>query len=597
MAEAITTERFDGIKEAFQILTDCPRVHVYADPNGDKVSREGGRGRDESWRIGLKIGDGHWAELHEMGHVIFDSFGGAEKFLAKFKDERIHTIWNAAEDVRIERLAQRHFDKPIWRHHRQALIDQAESYGMKSLDNLVHMVQGLLYDLPLPLGGTETERKALEYFKEDLIAATRSKDSADTAKIAIRIAHYMDWLDKISAPPRPPEPKTPTDEPGDEPGDAPSSSPDGPPDAEPSDDDDTADGVTGSGTKDHDEEPDSVPSVPDDDVLDVFLKDAPAAPSYDEASEGDLLVTLGKAAKSIHTSDRRFEKNELSKREKALQKLASKGHRVTYGFGDDEPYKAESDDHQIHMLEWNAEDIVLSDASRFVLENAESVGASRSRYTGTPSRKAWRLTYGDAKVFRKPPKHKGKLVCLVDMSGSMGCHCERHNREDRDTHGRPVRSNGWLAWQTVAVLSSRFPDMEVFGFTSSGSKNFIVPVPSRQQPDCLNTQERRTGETGGGNADCASLLWLDEYLGLFSNNSAAIVISDGMPGSPFPLRCGAVSHTKEVAKMMNDKGVSYASVLVRTSDSGLYPSELTTTIEETEDIRNLQEVLDWINQK
>ena len=49
--------------------------------------------------------------------------------------------------------------------------------------------------------------------------------------------------------------------------------------------------------------------------------------------------------------------------------------------------------------------------------------------------------------------------------------------------------------------------------------------------------------------------------------------------------------------MMNDKGISYASVLIRTHDSGLYPSELTTTIERTEDIRNLQEVLDWINQK
>lgn len=217
MAEAITKERFGGIKEAFQILTDCPRVEVYADPDGDKVKRYQSPGRKNvSWRVGMKVGDGHWAELHEMGHVIFDSFGGAERFLSKFDDKRLHTVWNTAEDVRIERLAQRHFDKPIWRHHRQALIDQAESYGMKSLDNLVHMIQGLLYDLLLPLAGNENERKALEYFKDDLIASTRSKDSADTAKIAIRIAHYMDWLDEVSAPPKPPEPVTPTDEPGDD---------------------------------------------------------------------------------------------------------------------------------------------------------------------------------------------------------------------------------------------------------------------------------------------------------------------------------------------------------------------------------------------
>ena len=592
MVEAITMERFEGIKEAFQILTDCPHVSVFADPEGDKVSRSRGS-RTEHWSIGMKIGDGHWAELHEMGHVIFDSFGGAEKFLAKFEDKRIHTIWNAAEDVRIERLAQRHFDKPIWRHHRQALIDQAEGYGMTHLDNLLQMVQGLLYDMPLPLGGTETERKALEYFKDDLIASTRSKDSSATAKIAIRIAHYMDWLDEVSAPPKPPEPTTPTDEPGDDEADTePDTEPgDGPPDGTTDEESEegTSNGYTAGGKKDSDDDDDKVPVVPEDDVIDVFLADD--APVYDESSEEDLLKTLDKAAKSIRERERRAEKkDEDSKRDKALQELASKSHNVTYGFNE-EAYVPESDDHAIHMLEWDTEGIALSESSRFVLENAESAGHGRNRHTGAPSRKAWRLGYGDMKVFRKPPKHKGKLVCLVDMSGSMGCWCENHNYEDDE------QSNGWLAWQTVGVLSSRFPDMEVFGFTSTDYKNYIIPVPSREQPECHNSQYRKGREIGGGNADCASLLWLESYLGLFASSSSAIVISDGMPAGPFPLRCASVGHTQRAAQKMYDDGVSYASVLIRTGDSGLYPSELTTTIYDVEDIRNLQEVLDWINRK
>ena len=70
-----------------------------------------------------------------------------------------------------------------------------------------------------------------------------------------------------------------------------------------------------------------------------------------------------------------------------------------------------------------------------------------------------------------------------------------------------------------------------------------------------------------------------------------------MPAGPFPLRCATLRHTKEVAQRMNDNGVSYASVLIRTDDRGLYPSELTTTINDVEDIRNIQEVLDWVNQK
>ena len=593
MVEAITSERFEGIKEAFQILTDCPHVSVFADPEGDKVSRTRGS-RTESWSIGMKIGDGHWAELHEMGHVIFDSFGGAEKFLAKFDDKRIHTIWNAAEDVRIERLAQRHFDKPIWRHHRQALIDQAEGYGMKTLDNLIHMVQGLLYDMPLPLGGSEIERKALEYFKDDLIASTRSKDSSATAKIAIRIAHYMDWLADVSAPPKPPEPTTPTDEPGDDEDDT-------EPETEPGDgtpcdsSDGELEGATSTGytvgnvEESDDDDDDTVPVVPDDDVLDVFIKDD--APVYNESSEDDLLETLEKAAKSIRERERRAEKAADSKRDKALQELASKGHKVTYGFSE-EAYVPESDDHAVQMLEWDTEGIVLSASSQFVLENAESTGTGHNRHAGAPSRKAWRLGYGDMKVFRKPPKHKGKLVCLVDMSGSMGCPCESHQRPEKDQY-----SNGWLAWQTVGVLSSRFPDMQVFGFTSSDYKNYIVPVPAREQPECHNGQYSKGRQTGGGNADCASLLWLESHLGLFTSNSSAIVISDGMPAGPFPLRCASVGHTKQAAQKMYDGGVSYASVLIRTEDSGLYPSELTTTIYDVEDIRNLQGVLDWISHK
>ena len=590
MVEAITKERFGGIKEAFQILTDCPRVEVYADPDGDKVTRSRSA-TSENWRVGMKIGDGHWAELHEMGHVIFDSFGGAEKFLAKFKDKpRIHTIWNATEDVRIERLAQRHFDKAIWRHHRKALIDQAESYGMTSLDSLEHMVQGLLYDLPLPMGGTETERKALEYFKEDLKDATRSKDSADTAKVAIRIAHYMDWLDEVSAPPKPPEPTTPTDEPGDDgddtkPGDGSTEIEFDSEDSE----EDTATGYSAGGKKDSDD--DSVPDVPDEDTEYVFLKDEPPEPEYDESSETELMKTLASATKSIHQREGRAEKAADTRREKALHKLATKGHKVTYGFDEESSYEPESKDHAVHMLEWDAEDIELSESAVFVLDNAESVGVSRNRHSGTPSRKAWRLTYGDTKVFRKPPKHKGKLVCLVDMSGSMGCQCRSHS-------GDPAyRANGWLAWQTVGVLSSRFPDMQVFGFTSDDYENYIVPVPSRQQPECQNKQFRKDRKVGGGNADCASLLWLESYLGLFASSSSAIVISDGMPAGPFPLRCATLRHTKEVAERMKDNGVSYASILIRTEDSGLYPSELTTTIQDVEDIRNVQEVLDWVNNK
>ena len=141
--------------------------------------------------------------------------------------------------------------------------------------------------------------------------------------------------------------------------------------------------------------------------------------------------------------------------------------------------------------------------------------------------------------------------------------------------------------------------MEVFGFVSSGRKNYIVPVPSRQQPLCRRKMWESTSrdEAIQGNPDCAALLWLEEYLGLSSSNASAIIISDGMPNGPSPVRCNTVSHTRQIAHRLKDVGISYASVLIRTSDSDLYPNEITAYVNEATDIRDLQEVLDWMNQR
>jgi len=241
------------------------------------------------------------------------------------------------------------------------------------------------------------------------------------------------------------------------------------------------------------------------------------------------------------------------------------------------------------MMPVDTESIMLSDNAQFALDNAEGRTARRSRHTGRPTRKAWRLEFGETRVFAKPPKTKGKVVCLVDLSGSMGCWCEKCN-------SKGSTSSGWLAWQTVAVLSTRFPDMEVFGFVASGRKNYIVPVPTKQQPMC-RYKIWDSSENINGNPDCAALLWLEEYLGLSSSNASAIVISDGMPNGPSPVRCNEISHTREVAYRLSDAGVSYASVLVRTSNSDLYPNEITAYVNTPSDICDLQGVLDWMNRR
>ena len=589
----IQRERFSRYREMFQIYTNTTDVRVEASRTGDVVERTkhtvlnpatGKREQKYQWRIGLKPGDGHHILLHEIGHVLFDSLDGAEKYLSKIANPRVMSIWNATEDVRIERMTEEHFGKPIWPHHRQHLIDEDTGEPWSGLAN---MVGALLFDLPVKLAGTEVEVRALEHFKDDLIAATFSETPMESAKVALRIAAYMDWLESASAPPKPPG--TGRKEPG---GGGDGSSPDSSESA--------GDGkAPASDTVHMDDGPeastdeDGADDDFDGDVMKVVLHADEKEP-YTESPELQELLT--ETERSIERTVKNGIKRERTKKKNAA--ITRTRHDITYvpdGGPTLVPSSGIAIDHQTWMMPVNTESIMLSDNAQFALDNAEGRTSRRSRYTGRPTRKAWRLEYGDTRVFAKPPKNRGKVVCLVDLSGSMGCWCEECNMYG----GYSRNSSGWLAWQTVAVLSTRFPDMEVFGFVSSGRKNYIVPVPSKQQPLCRRKlwEGRTATETIQGNPDCAALLWLEEYLGLSSSSASAIIISDGMPHGPAPVRCNTVAHTREIAHRLKDAGVSYASVLVRTSDSDLYPNEITAYVNEATDIRNLQEVLDWMNQR
>ena len=607
----IQRERFPAYTELFQIYTNTTDVRVDASRTGDVVERSkqmrvnpatGKREAQYRWRIGLKPGDGHHVLLHEVGHVLFDSLDGAEKHLSKVANPRVMHIWNATEDVRIERMTEAHFGKPIWPLHRQQLIDEDNGEPWSGLAN---MVGALLFDLPVKLDGTEVEVKALEHFKDDLIAATFAETPMESAKVALRIAAYMDWLEEVSAPTRPPgtEPKEPGGGGGG-----------GDDDDDDDDDDGGGGGGNGGGTS-----PDPSPSESDSGTTSpasdtVHMGNGPDTPDTEEPDDaddfdGDVMNIILHAGEKEYTESPELQEL-LTKTERVIQRtvkaeikreqtkkkgpaVARARHEIIYapdGKPTLVPSSGISRDHQTWMMPVNTESIMLSDNAQFALDNAEGRTSRRSRHTGRPTHKAWRLEYGETRVFAKPPKNRGKVVCLVDLSGSMGCWCEGCNS------GRIHTNSGWLAWQTVAVLSTRFPDMEVFGFVASPSRNYIVPIPAKQQPMCRYKIWEGLVNVDG-NPDCAALLWLEEYLGLSSSNSSAIIISDGMPNGPSPVRCNEVSHTREIAHRLKDAGVSYASVLVRTSNSDLYPNEITAYVNQPSDICDIQEVLDWMNQR
>ena len=545
MADTIKREDFPAYREFFQIMTGSENVRIFEDAAGDNVSRIG-----DEWHIGLRIGDGIHALWHEAGHVKYESLDGIEEYLSKMADERAKFVWNVAEDVRIERLAEKHFDKKIFEPHRQMILDNYKDYTPKAL-TLPNMILATLYHLPWEMAGDANEMKALEYFKDELIESTYSEDPKATAQIAVRIAYYMDWLDKHT------------------------------------DDDDVVCGYPGSTTtKEPDtSEPTDSPSPDEPEDEPAETPDVPAQPSappvttkpieYDERLQGDLYKllegtakTTAKAAGAKKTADTRRRRTRRKVTPVEPPRVAPTG-----------------DDHSIVEVAPPTEPIVMGVHARLLLDSLDDEG-TRMRYSGVATPSVWRLNHGHTKVFSRKPKTKGKVICLVDLSGSMSCWCP----ECASTYGGD--SSGYLAWQTVGVLTSRFPDIEVFGFASSHTKNFILPVPAREQPQCRMAVE--SVARIDGNADCTALAWLRSYLGVHESEATAIVITDGNPGNPFPVRCEAWRHTQKIAKEMHEAGMRYASVLINRDPTDLYPSEIQVSVKNAEEIANLQGVLNWL---
>ena len=547
MADTIQRENFPAYKEFFQIMTGSENVHIFEDAAGDNVSRIG-----DEWHIGLRIGDGIHALWHEAGHVKYESLNGIEEYLSDMTDGRAKFVWNVTEDVRIERLAEKHFDKKIFEPHRQMILDNFKDYEPKAL-TLPNMVLATLYHLPWEMAGDASEMKALEYFKDELIEATYSEDPKATVQIAVRIAYYMDWLDKHP------------------------------------DDDDVVCGYPGSPTTSEPDTGESTDSPPAEEPAGepADTPDVPAPPvttkpiEYDERLQGDLYELLEGATKTASKAigaKKSVAKRRLARRE-WLRAEPDSSPRVT----------PTDDDHDVIEIAPPTEPIVMGVHSRLLLDSLDDDG-SRMRYSGTATPSAWRLNHGYTKVFTRKPKTKGKVICLVDLSGSMQCWCaECNGTEDPDSLWT---ASGYLAWQTVGVLTSRFPDIEVFGFASSYMTNYILPVPAREQPQCRNIVSSTIQIDG--NADCTALAWLRSYLGVHESEATAIVITDGNPGDPYPVRCDSWRHTQKIAKEMHAAGMRYASVLINRAPSDLYPNEIQVSVNNAKSIANLQGVLNWL---
>jgi hypothetical protein len=199
---------------------------------------------------------------------------------------------------------------------------------------------------------------------------------------------------------------------------------------------------------------------------------------------------------------------------------------------------------------------------------------------------------GDMRIFERSEPAGARLVILVDNSGSMSEYMEPDARPSYGVTGAT------LAWEVVGALTTRYPEAEVFMFSTMDgptrrstkvyeSRTNISPVPHGFRP--------MEGEYA--NLDCAALLWLRDYLNGALDNTVAIMVSDGWPRDQ--ANCKPMHHTSQVAHEMADAGLSYISVLVNYGDetAGLYPADHEVRINSVDDFAKVGEAFAQLDQR
>jgi len=255
--------------------------------------------------------------------------------------------------------------------------------------------------------------------------------------------------------------------------------------------------------------------------------------------------------------------------------------------------------HEIVIFNGPMRPLELSPQARILLRNlpSEIDKSFQRRYSGELSDDAWQVTYGNTKIFEKPPKRRGDIFLLLDMSHSMQCSCPECLEgcscpECLEDGAGALTNRSYIATQIIGILSQRFSKIQIYGFCSSLDENYIVPIPAGKVPTC-----QRRGEylNRGGNADCTALMWLkDVQLGGLNDSTTVIIISDGAPYGPFPIRCDSVEHTRRLAQEIYNNGVRYVSILLGDCPFHIYPANITAHIDTLDQITKLQDVIDYV---
>ena len=585
---------------------------------GDSV----GKDRDGRWVFGIHQYDGASAAMHEAAHAMFSPLDYTQKVAGLLSDKRIHLIANVIEDRRIEFLADIWWrGANIYEKHRaelirggEAALRQAKSYEHMSgvpvytrndpagqawhewadktladdqhnsgggltrkkvaeflerdqwVDTAVAIqVQLLTYDLP-GVVIDPTVQAVVERFHSKILAAGRSLDRNAAIRVAVEIANFMDW----HQPEHPePEPRGGGGEPGNEGEEGTPQPGEGQPSPKRTDDDE------GEGEEEEAEGAGSPDPADDEAEPDEGDDDGGGSPDDEDGDDDGGEDKADQPGPEPTTLDKLLEQAEQQVTKEILRDVRKTVEKQAYDNRGRRDEVSMADEHSARMAVLKTEPIPPDARVKAMLDSTGDTSFNtRPQTSGTVTPRVWQIRHGNLKVFRQPPKRRGRTLIFVDCSGSMGCPCtDCISRGDRDAK---------KAWQIAGAIAKATGNAEVYAFGGHGRHDAGVgSVPVGHQPTCRRKPDMtgiNMNEVGGSTPICAALLYAEQLIHGAENSTTLVFITDGGADAP------ACTHHQ--ATRLHGAGVDFIAVNIGVNVN-TFPASVTATLSDDGDYSDI----------
>ena len=624
--EGINPESFDANPETQNMLAEyftsmgqgSARVHMQQANNGALRHHSGAfirkhpdNSRGVMWSAQIPEGT-HYTDIMRLAaqQMFALNDGLMETVTRKLSNPNVTAVASAIEVARLEWLGDRWFKSNLaegTKHkiHETYLMHDDLKVPRPYHGSLSDAIRKELYQLP----GKITDKKinvAMAKFGDEIRAAAKTLDQAAALNVAVHIAEFMDWYE---IPPEDGE-----GEPGDDEGDGGTGRGRGrgtgtgegtEPGEGDKDSPGEGDGTGDAGDKGQQQGPGQSsgpiqngpggrgggqPTV-NDGQADANQPPPPKVTESEMRANADA-ISKRVISNMKRTKTRRANKEADRQRERSQQVNAQRARvgRNNAGYGARD-FDAE---HTAEVLVVPGTPIQIADRTQLAIQQylgSRALEAQLLRRGSLARHHAWKLNQGSLRIFQRPPKTRGQVSILIDMSGSMGCWCPTCQADEV-----AYTAGSFLAWQVAGALSQLHPTAEIYGFTSlqSNTRATIMPLEAGNQPGVCGGEGIPEVMTHlmGGTPTCTAMLWFKEHLSSRPADTTAIIITDG---SPDPCGNGRVSHVEAIGRQMLDSGVKFGTVFIGGGEYINMPTEVSVNISSIHDLVNIQPLLEVLD--